>query len=282
MIDINNNKMPVVWTISSSDSSSGTGIQADLLTFHDYGVHGCSVVTAINAQTSFATGSSVACERKSVVAQINALDSDFPPTVIKLATLPNHEIAETVVKYFNDFKGFVVYDLSLASSGDDLLGASENLLKTELLPRVDLLVVNIAEAAVLTGLSIDKPEDMASVAQALLDMGARSVLITGAHFSNTKGQRYDFWAESRQSSWVTIQAEASVNNRGGGNTLTAAITAAIAKGLTMNEAIQLGKAYVTRGIRGSVQLGSGPGSVAHLGFPDNDDDRPVLSENFPG
>ena len=89
-------KKPVVWTIAGSDSGGGAGVQADLHTFQDFAVHGCSVITALTAQNSFALGYCVATERKSVVAQINALDSDMPAAAIKLGMLANAEIVETV------------------------------------------------------------------------------------------------------------------------------------------------------------------------------------------
>lgn len=281
MIDIQQQKKPVVWTIAASDCSAGTGIQADLMTFQDFGVYGCSVITALNAQTTFALGSCTPTERKTVVAQINALDSDLPAAAIKLGALPNAEIVDTVLKYLDDFRGFVVYDLELEASGEQLLIADGAIRRGELLPRIDLLVVNVEEAQVLAGQGIDNPAAMVQAAEALLAMGARRVLVTGAHFANTLGQRYDYWAEPEKSKWITIEELATVNNRGGGSTLSAAITAAVARGFEVEEAIVLAKAYVTQGIRGSQPLGSGPGAVAHLGWPDNGADRPQLSTEYP-
>ena len=110
------NKKKIAWTISGSDSGGGAGIQSDLHTFHDFDVHGCSVITALTAQNSFALGYTVATERKNVVAQINALDSDLPANAIKLGMLANTKIIETVAKYFDDYDGFVVFDLLMSAS----------------------------------------------------------------------------------------------------------------------------------------------------------------------
>ena len=100
---------PIVWTIGHSDSSGGTGVQADLHTFQDYGVYGGNVITSIVAQNSFASGYALATERKSVVAQINALDSDIPAKVIKVAAIPELEILESVGKYLEDFDFYYKY-----------------------------------------------------------------------------------------------------------------------------------------------------------------------------
>jgi hydroxymethylpyrimidine kinase/phosphomethylpyrimidine kinase/thiamine-phosphate diphosphorylase len=282
VIDLQHKKIPIVWTIAASDCSAGTGIQSDLLTFHDFKVYGCSVITALNAQTSFALGSSVATERKSVIAQINALDSDLPASAIKLGMLPNAELVETVAKFLvEDYKGLVVYDPDLANGSDDLLSECGDLLRSRLLPRVDLLVVNVEEAVALSAQAIDSPATMQAAAEKLLQIGARQVLITGASFSPSDNHRYDYWASPKQYGWITIDVLPTVNNRGGGSVLSAAITAALANAMSVEQAIPLAKAYVTQGIRGSLQLGNGPGAVAHLGLPENEDDMPQLSATAP-
>ncbi|HSB97604.1 MAG TPA: bifunctional hydroxymethylpyrimidine kinase/phosphomethylpyrimidine kinase, partial [Spongiibacteraceae bacterium] len=111
----------VVWTIAGSDSGGGAGIQADLATFRDFGVYGCSVITALTAQNSFAVGYVEAASRKALVAQINALDCDLPAAAIKLGMLANTEIATSVAKYLADYKGFVVYDPVLYASNGAVL-----------------------------------------------------------------------------------------------------------------------------------------------------------------
>ena len=97
-------KVPVVWTIGASDSSGGSGIQADLHTFHDFSVHGCTVITALNAQNSFALGDTAATARNSINAQISALDNDMPAASIKLGMMPNLEVTEAVFDYLQDYK----------------------------------------------------------------------------------------------------------------------------------------------------------------------------------
>ncbi|WP_159931168.1 bifunctional hydroxymethylpyrimidine kinase/phosphomethylpyrimidine kinase [Oceanicoccus sp. KOV_DT_Chl] len=276
MSNIYKKDTPIVWTIGHSDSSGGTGVQADLHTFHDYGVYGCSVITSLVAQNSFASGYALATERKSVVAQINALDSDMPAKVIKVAAIPEAQVLDSVVKYLDDFDGFVLYDLELENSGE-LLAQVGTALQEDFLPRVDLFIVNTDEVVALTGRTINNESSMLAAANDLLKQGARSVFITGAQLVEHDGKRLDYWTNGENSFWLAIEAISTVNNRGGGSTLSAAITAGLAKGMAIDEAIKLAKAYVTRGIREGNQIGSGPGSVAHLGLPAADDaDIPVL------
>ena len=278
MTAVQQQKMPIVWTISASAAGGGTGIQADLHTFHDFDVYGCTVVTALCAQNSFASGYTAVTEKKAVAAQINALDSDMPADAIKLGILPSKDIVESVIKYLEDFKGFVVYDLELENSGEVLLGEAGELVKTVLIPRVNLLVVNVDEAKALTGIAVSSGESLADTASVLLGMGAGSVLVTGAHIGD---KRVDLWMSGDRCHWVTIDPLHTANNRGGGNVLSAVMTAAEARGLDIETSLKLAKAYVTQGIRGSYQVGSGPGAVAHLGWPASDADMPNLSETMP-
>lgn len=277
---VNKTRIPIVWSIGHSDSSGGTGIQADIHTFHDFNVYGCNVITSIIAQNSFATGYSVAAERKVVIAQINALDSDLPASVIKLGMVPNLETLEPIAKYLADFDGPVIYDLELQTSENWIAGAFDQL-KALLLPHVELLVANSDEAEALTDVSIQQPEDLEAMAQQLLTTGVSSVLITGARFASVEGRRFDYWSDGQAHCWVSVDVVDSVNNRGGGSTLSAALAAALAGGRTLEEAIVVAKAYVTRGIRSANCLGSGPGSVAHHGLPQGDEDQPELSRNKP-
>ncbi|MBL4827643.1 MAG: hydroxymethylpyrimidine/phosphomethylpyrimidine kinase [Spongiibacteraceae bacterium] len=283
---MNNNrqqKKPIVWTIGGSDSSGNAGIQADLLTFQDLGVHGCSVITALNAQNSFALGYTVATERKNVVAQINALDSDLPAAAIKVGMLANREIVETVIKYFDDYRGFVVYEPVLDNcQGGSLLDDTADLINSLLLPRIDCLTPNMTTAGQLSGVNIDSPQSLIEASEKLLAMGTRSVLITGARFDSANGKRLDFWSNGNDCLWLSGDDIQTVNDRAGGCMLSAAITAGVGHEFDWEKTLTLAKSYVTQGIRGAVQIGSGPGAAAHLGWPEDSPDVPIVSEQYPG
>lgn len=277
---VRKSKIPTVWSIGHSDSSGGTGIQADIHTFHDFEVYGCNVVTAIMAQNSFATGYWVPVERKAVVAQINALDSDLPAEAIKLGMVPNAAIMEPIARYLADFKGPVIFDLELQTSDNWLQADFDNVAAT-LLPNVHMLVVNCEEAAALTGLEVASPESMRQTAGRLLQTGVGGVLVTGARMPGIDGRRFDYWSDGNDQVWVDVDVVDSVNNRGGGSTLSAALAAALASGRDLKAALKIAKAYVTRGIRDANCQGSGPGSVAHHGLPEDRDDWPVLTADAP-
>lgn len=255
----------VAWTIAGSDSGGGAGIQADLKTFHDFDVHGCSVITALTAQNSIAVGLVQPTPHKTLVAQINALDSDLPADAIKLGMLPNVETVECVIKYLDDYQGIVVCDPVLkASSGDALVQAEvTRLIREKLLSRVTLLTPNRDEAAALVGSAINNCEDIERAAEHLLELGPAAVIITGGHFDPVNGQCLDYFCSRDQRFWLAGEFIHSVHSHGSGCTLSSAITATLARGYELADALVLAKMYVTCGFRYARQLGGGPGPVAH-------------------
>jgi hydroxymethylpyrimidine kinase/phosphomethylpyrimidine kinase/thiamine-phosphate diphosphorylase len=283
----NNQQLPtkqrIAWTIAGSDSGGGAGIQADLATFRDFGVHGCSVITALTAQNSFAVGYVEATSRKALAAQINALDCDLPAAAIKLGMLANREIVASVAKYLADYRGFVVCDPVLfASNGASLLDDDGSaLLREKLLPRVDLLTPNRAEAEALLGRGLANLGAVEQGARDLVALGARSVLITGGHFETDRDRCLDYWSDGNTGFWLAGPHIDTIHSHGSGCTLSAAITAAVARGFALADALVLAKMYVTRGLRNALQIGGGPGAVGHDGWPQQIGDLPVLSRALP-
>ncbi|MBD2857775.1 bifunctional hydroxymethylpyrimidine kinase/phosphomethylpyrimidine kinase [Spongiibacter sp. KMU-158] len=274
---------PIAWTIAGSDSGGGAGIQADLATFHDFHIHGCTVITAITAQNSFAVGHISGTPRRTLAAQINALDSDMPADAIKLGMLGAADIVEMVAKYLEDYSGFVVCDpVMVATSGGELLDDSAlEILVEKILPRADLLTPNLHEAEKLLNRNIGGLHAMERAAADIVALGARSVLLTGGHFPTLDKQRLDYWTDGEQGFWLSGPDIKTVNTHGTGCTLSAAIAAAIAKGYSLSDAMVLAKSYVSKGLRLAVQIGGGPGPVAHYGWPDQLYDLPSLFWRMP-
>jgi len=279
----------IAWTIAGSDSGGGAGIQADLHTFQDFGVHGCSVITALTAQNSTGVQHITVTDKESLTAQIHALDQDLPAKAIKLGMLANTEIINTVAEFLNNYEGFVVYDPVMQStSGESLLEErsceqSNGSAFKHLLPYIDLLTPNIPEAEALTGLKIETTEQVTQAAEKILAMGVRSVLITGGHFQSdqTNNQQcLDYWSDGNDSFWLSGEKIDTTNSHGSGCTLSSAIAASMALGHELWDALIIAKTYVTQGIRNSFQynyqLGSGPGPVSHAGFPTALEDLPRL------
>jgi hydroxymethylpyrimidine kinase/phosphomethylpyrimidine kinase/thiamine-phosphate diphosphorylase len=272
---------PIAWTIAGSDSGGGAGIQSDLRSFHDFGVHGCTVITALTAQNSMTISNIRATDSEQIMAQIEALDSDLAAQAIKLGMLANSTIIRCIASYLKSYSGFVVCDPVLQSSNNHSLLDSDALQAfKQLLPRIDLLTPNIGEAETLTGLTITTTEQLTHAAQALLAVGVRAVLITGGHFKPINNQRLDYYCDKDHSFWLAGENIATDHSHGSGCTLSSAITAAIAKGYELRDALVLAKAYTSQGLRHSVQLGSGPGPVAHLGFPKQLEDLPHLTPHL--
>jgi hydroxymethylpyrimidine kinase/phosphomethylpyrimidine kinase/thiamine-phosphate diphosphorylase len=257
-------------------------VQADLATFRDFGVHGCSVITALTAQNSFAVGYVEPTSRKSLAAQINALDCDLPPRAIKLGMLASAEIVASVAKYLADYRGFVVCDPVLASSsGASLLeGDGKTVLREKLLPRVDLLTPNRDEVEALLERKLGGLGDVEQAAKDLLALGVRAVLITGGHFAAEHNRRLDYFSDGSESFWLAGDNIDTIHSHGTGCTLSAAIAASIARGYALADALVLAKMYVTQGLRAAVQVGGGPGAVAHPGWPEQLADLPVLSRTL--
>ncbi len=270
---------PIAWSIAGSDSGGGAGIQADLASFHDFGVHGCTVITALTAQNSFTVGHVSITPRRALAAQINALDSDLPADAIKLGMLGSEDVVAMVGKYLADYQGFVVCDpVMVSTSGGQLMedGVSQLLIEN-ILPRADLLTPNISEAETLLDRKIVSLDDVERAAADIVTLGARSVLITGGHLASGDGRRHDYWTDGETGFWLSGSNIDTLNTHGTGCTLSSAIAALMARGYELPDALVIAKAYVSQGLRMAVQLGGGPGPVAHLGWPLQLGDLPAIS-----
>lgn len=269
---------PVVWTIAGSDSGGGAGIQADLYTFHDFGVHGCSVITAATAQNSSAVIAVNALGADVVKAQIDALNADLKPAVIKLGMLGNAAIVRVVVDFLRGFDGVVVCDPVLrASSGGSLLDeGGRDLFVRELLPLVDVLTPNVPEAEQLVGYALDTPQQVEQAARDLRALGVDAVLITGGHARWWPQRCVDYFSCDTWQFWLQADAIDNANTHGSGCTTASALAAALAAGHDLDDAVTLAKMYVTRGIRAAKKIGGGAGPVAHVGIGWQLDDLPCV------
>ena len=199
-------RLPIALTIAGSDSGGGAGIQADLKTFAAFGVYAASVVTALTAQNTRGVRAIHYPPPGIVGAQIEAVLEDFAVAAIKIGMLGSAEIANVVAERLPSLshrerardpspsgekvalrarmRAFVVYDpVMIASSGDALSGSGfVDAVRHALLPLVDCLTPNLAEAAALLSEPIAKSEaDMRRQGAALLKLGPRAILMKGGH-----------------------------------------------------------------------------------------------------
>ena len=260
--------LPIAWTIAGSDSGGGAGIQADLHTFRDFGVHGCSAITALTAQNSRTVTDVAVTPPANLRAQLQALADDLPAAALKTGMLGDASVVALVAEYLERFQGWVVCDpVMVSTTGASLLSDEGRGALDRLFAQVDLLTPNHLEAEALLGRPLASAEAIEQAAADLLARGVGAVLIKGGHHAWLEGASADYFSDGRQSFWLLGERVPSEHTHGSGCTLSAAIAACLARGCELPDALVLAKMYVTQGIRGACQLGAGPGPVAHLGFP---------------
>jgi hydroxymethylpyrimidine/phosphomethylpyrimidine kinase len=255
-------RKPVALTIAGSDPSGGAGIQADLKTFHQFGVYGEAVVTLITVQNTVEVNR-VECMAADLVAQqIRAVVSDIPPMAAKTGALGNWEIIEVVSAAAAEFKFPLVVDPVILTKHHAALLTADAIeaLKTLLFPRVFLLTPNLEEAGMLTRTEVCDVAGMRKAAETLAAMGPKAVLVKGGHLT---GAAVDIlFYEGKWLEFTSPRIETK-HTHGTGCTYSAGITASLAAGDDLATAIGRAKRYITEAIRSNPGLGAGSGPVNH-------------------
>ncbi|MFB3110830.1 MAG: bifunctional hydroxymethylpyrimidine kinase/phosphomethylpyrimidine kinase, partial [Gemmatimonadales bacterium] len=169
-------------TIAGSDSGGGAGIQADLKTFHQFGVFGTSVVVAVTAQNTRYVSAVHDVPADIVKSQMAALAEDLPPHASKTGMLSSPELVETVAEGIRrfGFPNLVVDPIIVATSGDRLLSEeAERSVVEHLIPLATLVTPNIHEARSLVDEQVACVNDMERAARKLIQIGAGAALIKG-------------------------------------------------------------------------------------------------------
>ncbi len=255
-------------TIAGSDPSGGAGIQADLKTFHQFGVYGEAVVTLVTVQNTQRFSRVEVMPADLVVEQIAAVIGDIPPKAAKTGALGSVEIVEAIAEAARAFDFPLVVDpVMISKHGARLLShRAEEVLKQKLLPCAYLVTPNIPEAEALSGMKICTEADMAAAGDRILQFGCRAVLVKGGHLP---GEPVDIlrWPGARPAfdgSPFSGSRVPTKHTHGTGCTYSAAITAALAHGNTLPEAILLSRNYVQRAIETAPALGNGLGPLNHF------------------
>jgi hydroxymethylpyrimidine/phosphomethylpyrimidine kinase len=253
---------PIALTIAGSDASGGAGIQADLKTFHQFGVYGEAAITLLTVQNTVGVSRVECMPADLVTEQIRAAIADIPPAAAKTGALGNREIIEAVAKLAAEFRFPLVVDPVLVSKhGASLLAAEDvGILKSQLLPRAYLVTPNLEEAALLAGMDVRDVASMRAAAEKILSFGAQAVLVKGGHL---KGDAMDVLLYRGEWTEFTAPRIETRHTHGTGCTYSAAITASLAAGDDLRTAIQRAKRYITEAIRTNPGLGSGSGPVNH-------------------
>jgi hydroxymethylpyrimidine/phosphomethylpyrimidine kinase len=254
--------VPRALTIAGSDSGGGAGIQADLRTFAVLGVWGMSAVTSITVQnTKGVTGvSDVPAEI--VAAQIRAVVADIGVDAAKTGMLSSAEIVEAVADAIEELgvPNLVVDPVFVSKHGDPLLREDAvHVLRKRIVPLATLITPNLPEAAGLAGFDVETRSDMERAGRAILDLGARSVLVKGGHLEEASSD--DLFADNDRAEWLVGRRVHSTNTHGTGCVLSSSIAAYLARGEPLIEAVRKGKDFVTDAIRHALALGGGIGPV---------------------
>jgi len=254
--------LPVALTIAGSDPSGGAGIQADLKTFHQFGVYGEAVITLLTVQNTVRLARVECVPAELVMAQLQAVLEDIPPQAAKTGALASHETVLALAEAAADFRFPLVVDPVMISKHGQPLISTEAVaaVRDQLLPRAFLVCPNVPEAQELTGLPVRTIDEMRSAAKQLCEMGAKAALVKGGHLQDSAVDvLYDGqdWRE-----YVAPRLD-TPHTHGTGCTLSAAITAELARGTALDAAVRRAKNYVTQAIRSNPGLGHGSGPLNH-------------------
>lgn len=257
-------------SIAGSDCSGGAGIQADLKAFSANGTFGMSAVTSVVAENTSRVISVYNVPVREIELQIDAVFEDIEVDAVKLGMLPTAEIISAVADKLRQYKPpIVVCDpVMVATSGDALSeDGTVSAMVEKLFPEVDLITPNIPEARAISGVEISGAEDLDKAAEIIMGMGVKNLLIKGGHFENAEECTDALYMSDKTGYRKVVFSGKRVNSpntHGTGCTLSSAITAALANGMSMEQAVAGAKKYVADAIERSFTVGRGHSPVNHF------------------
>jgi hydroxymethylpyrimidine/phosphomethylpyrimidine kinase len=242
--------LPIALTIAGSDSGGGAGIQADLKTFAALGAHGTSVLTCVTAQNPLHVLGVHPCSTAIVRRQLEAVFQEVPPAAIKTGMLYSDAVIRNIAAFLRLRGGppLVVDPVMVSTSGACLLKASAvETLVNRLLPLATLITPNLLEAELLTGQRLRTVEDLRRAARTLHQRFRCAALVKGGHLRGLK-EAADIFYDGKEELLLTAPFLAGMRTHGTGCTYSAAITASLAHGLPLSQAVQRAKRYITQAI----------------------------------
>lgn len=256
-------KRPTVLTIAGSDSSGGAGIQADIKTMIMNGVYAMSAVTALTAQNTTGVRAILEVSPEFLQQQLDAVFEDIYPDAIKIGMVPSGQLIRVIVDRLRRYgaKKIVVDPVMVSTSGSVLMKEEARaILEEQLLPMAEVITPNIPEAEVLTGRKIRNREDMEAAALHLGIRGIRAVLLKGGH---SVSDADDLLYANGRLTWFPGRRIQNPNTHGTGCTLSSAIASALARGMSMEDAVKEAKDYICGALESDLDLGKGSGPLDH-------------------
>lgn len=259
----------IAMTIAGSDSGGGAGIQADLKTFQELGTFGTSAITAITAQNTLGVHGVQPIDLDMIESQIDAVMTDLRPDAVKTGMLFSAEIIRIVAEKFQQYniQNIVIDPVMIAKGGASLLQQEAvDALKNELVPLATIITPNIPEAEVLADMEIVTEDHIAEAAKRILALGAKGVWMKGGHSKDPEFAKDFVFLQDGTSFSMTSKRIDTDNTHGTGCTSSASVTASLAKGMSLKDALIVGKSFIQAAIEEDLQLGSGHGPTNHSAY----------------
>lgn len=263
--------MPVyqALTIAGSDSGGGAGIQADLKTFQELGVYGMSAITAVTAQNTLGVHGVYPLDAGAVRQQLDAIGTDLAPGAVKTGMLFSEEVIRVVAEAIQQYgwDQLVIDPVMIAKGGASLLQPSAgDAMRRLLLPLAFVVTPNLPEAEQLCEMKIVTLSDREEAAKRLVQMGARHVVLKGGHDAETSGSVIDVLYDGTEFVYLEGSRIETRHTHGTGCTFSAAITAGLARGEDILEAMRTAKAFIQAAIEDGLGIGGGHGPTNHFAY----------------
>jgi hydroxymethylpyrimidine/phosphomethylpyrimidine kinase len=246
----------VALTIAGSDSGGGAGVQADLKTFASLGVFGTSALTCLTAQNPDGVHAVLPVKPGMVRAQIEAVSKGFSIAAAKTGMLYSSAIIEAVADCLTEFglRVLVVDPVMVATSGGRLLRPeAERVLKRILLPRAAVITPNLPEAEALLSREIRSLKDVKAAARELATCYGTAVVVKGGHLEGA--YVHDVLCAGGRTEVFRAARVKAAQTHGTGCTFSAALTAFLAQGKPLSEAVSKAQSYVGLNLRHSIDTG---------------------------
>ena len=255
--------IPKVLIIAGSDSGGGAGIQADIKTTSYFKGYAMTAVTAITAQNTVGVQSIYPLPKQIVIDQINSINNDLGPDIIKIGMLADLEIIKYISMNLSNYK--IVLDPVMVATSGDVLVSDEVItsIKNNLISKSFLITPNIYEAEILSEMQVNNVEDQIECGIKLLKLGCKNVLIKGGHGNSININDVLITSDGDEHIFESNKIK-STNTHGTGCSLASAIATNIALGNNIKESIKLSIDYVQSGIKNAPDFGSGNGPIRHF------------------
>ena len=259
-------KLNIALTIAGTDPTGGAGIMADLKSFQAREVYGMAVVTSVVAQNTLGVQMIRNLDLDILEEQLKSVFNDITPDSIKTGMIANADMMKLIKKYLPKDVPYVVDPVMVATSGDKLIDdVARKHLKEEILPLATIITPNVPEAEEIVGFKIVTEDDVNRAGKFIInEVGCKSVVIKGGHLTG-EAKDYLFLNDGTNKVWTSERFNTN-HTHGTGCTFSAVITAELAKGKSIIEAVDIGKKFITAAIKHTPEIGHGNGPVNHITY----------------